>query len=102
MTRFLKPLFILVLLLLLLTAASALADPSLTFAPENPRVGDYVDVTVTPDREGAVAVRYSLSTPNGVVYSFNEKKEKDSFHCIASCKAAVRHPRFRHCPGPGR
>ena len=84
MTRFLKPLFILVLLLLLLTAASALADPSLTFAPENPRVGDYVDVTVTPDREGAIAVRYALSTPNGVVYSFNEKKEKDSFHCIAS------------------
>ena len=50
MTRFLKPLFILTLLLILLTTASALADPSLTFTPENPRVGDYVDVTVAPGR----------------------------------------------------
>ena len=84
MTRFLKPIFTLTLLLLLLTAASALADPTLTFTPETPRVGDYVDVTVTPGREGVVAVRYELSTPDSVVYRFDEKNEKDSFHCIAS------------------
>ena len=46
MTRFLKPLFILALLLLLLTTASALADPSLTFIPENPH---YPGQTPTPN-----------------------------------------------------
>ena len=85
MTRFLKSLLCLAVFLLLLTAASALADPSLTFTPENPRVGDYVDVTVTPGREGAVGVRYELSTPDGFVY---QSKDKDvSGHFTASFRS---------------
>ena len=57
------------LCLLLAACASALADPQISFTPENPRVGDYVDVTVTPGRDGAVGVRYELSTADGVVCS---------------------------------
>ena len=90
MTRFLKTLFCLAVLLLLLTAASALADPSLTFTPENPRVGDYVDVTVTPGREGALGVRYELSTPAGVVY---KPKDKDKAKATTTHYTASFRPR---------
>ena len=55
------------LLLLVLLCASASAEVKITFTPENPRVGDYVDVTVMPDREGAQGVRYTLVTPEETV-----------------------------------
>ena len=55
------------LLLLVFFCVSASAEAEITFAPENPRVGDYVDVTVTPGREGALGVRYTLTTPEGTV-----------------------------------
>ncbi len=70
-------------LLLLLAAAGALmilpaafAEPAVSFQPENPRVGDYVDVTVIPDREGALGVSWSLATPDQNVFS---GKETDHF-----------------------
>ena len=66
-------LFALALLLSVFLCASALAEVKITFSPENPRVGDYVDVTVTADREGAQGVRYTLATPEGTVC-----KEKDT------------------------
>ena len=66
-------LFAAALLLSVLLCASALAEVQIAFTPENPRVGDYVDVTVTPGREGAKGVRYTLSTPEGTVC-----KEKDA------------------------
>ena len=90
MTRFHKVLLCLAVLLLLLTAASALADPSLTFTPENPRVGDYVDVTVTPGREGALGVRYELSTSDGIVY---KPKDKDKAKATTTHYAASFRPR---------
>ena len=82
MNRFAKTLLFLAVLLLVCAGASALAETQLAFTPENPRLGDYVDVTVTPGREGATAVRYELSTPAGAVY---KSKSKDlSAHFTAS------------------
>ena len=47
-----KRLWMLLVLLVLLTACSAAAaEMKITCTPENPRVGDYVDVTVVPDRD---------------------------------------------------
>ena len=65
------------LLLFALLAAAMLpafssAEPAITFQPENPRLGDYVDVTVVPDREGAQSVSWSLSTPDGPVFTGGE------------------------------
>ena len=48
MKRLLAVLFF---LLLLGAASAALGEPSVTVDPENPRVGDYVEVTVIPGRE---------------------------------------------------
>ena len=70
-------LFLLALLLALLCGASALAEVEITFTPENPRLGDYVDVTVTPGREGALGVRYTLTTPEGTVC--NEKDATEHY-----------------------
>ena len=52
MNRLTKILICLAVLLLLLLGASALAEPAVTFSPENPKMGEYVDVTVTPGRDG--------------------------------------------------
>ena len=81
MNRCLKVILCLAALLSVLTGASALAESTLTFSPENPRVGDYVDVTVKPARE-AQTVRYELSTPAGSVY--RSKAEDLSAHFTAS------------------
>ncbi len=48
------------LLLLLTVIPAALGEPSVTVDPENPRVGDYVEVTVAPDRENPESVSYAL------------------------------------------
>ena len=61
--------------LLVLLCASASAEVEITFSPENPRVGDYVDVTVRPGREGALGVRYTLSTPEGTVCAEKDATE---------------------------
>ena len=82
MNRFFKLILCLAVLLLMLAGVSATAESTLVFSPENPKAGDYVDVTVRPDREGAVSVRYELSTPAGFVY---KSKAKDlSTHFTAS------------------
>ena len=67
MKKSLGILFLLALLLALLCCASASAEVAISFTPENPRLGDYIDVTVTPGREGAQGVRYKLTTPEGTV-----------------------------------
>ena len=82
MNRFLKPILCLALLLLMMAAANALGETTLVFSPENPKAGEYVDITVNPGREGAVSVRYELSTPAGPVY---KSKARDlSTHFTAS------------------
>ena len=82
MNRFGKAILCLAVLLLVLAGASALAETQLLFSPANPKAGDYVDITVVPDRDDATGVRYELSTPAGVVY---KSKSKDlSTHFTAS------------------
>jgi hypothetical protein len=81
MNRFLKVLLCLTILLLAFAGASSLAESTLVFSPENPRVGDYVDVTVRPGRE-AQTVRYELITPAGDVYK--SKAADLSTHFTAS------------------
>lgn len=44
---------ILLLSVLILACAAACGEVQISFSPEHPQVGDYVDVTVTADREGA-------------------------------------------------
>ena len=56
-----KRLLALVCFFLLLAAVSAaLAETSVTFTPEQPRVGDYVDVTVAPGGQDPQSVAYAL------------------------------------------
>ena len=66
----------LALLLLVLLCASACAEPQITFTPENPKMGEYVDVKVTPGRKGAQNVRYSLSCDGSSVF----KGENDTHY----------------------
>ena len=68
------------LLLLVFLSASASAEVEITFSPEAPRVGDYVDVTVTPGREGALGVRYTLTAGGETVSA----KKNTSEHYTAS------------------
>ncbi len=66
-----KHLIIGLFLLLLWAVAPALADVSVSFSPEQPRKGDYVDVTVTADRTPQNII-YTLSTPEEKVFSGKE------------------------------
>ena len=68
------------LLLLVFLSVSASAEVEITFSPEDPRVGDYVDVTVTPGREGALGVRYTLTAGGETVSA----KKNTSEHYTAS------------------
>ena len=80
MNRIGKVFLYLAVLMAALFCASAAAEAKITFSPENPRMGDYVDVTVKPGREGAAGVRYELSTPAGAVFT----GKKESTHYTAS------------------
>ena len=51
---------VLCFLLLLAAASFALGEISVVLDPENPRVGDYVEVKVIPDRENPQEVSYML------------------------------------------
>ena len=84
MNRFGKTVLCLTVMLLALLGASAAAEAKITFSPENPKMGEYVDVFVTPDREGAAGVRYELSTPGGVVYKAKDKDKVDTSHYTVS------------------
>ena len=80
MKRFGKTVLCLAVLLLAMLGASAVADAKLTFSPESPKMGEYVDVIVVPDREGAIGVKYELSTSAGVVF----KSKESTTHFTAS------------------
>lgn len=56
-----KRLWMLLVFLVLLAACSAAsAEVKITYTPEHPRVGDYVDVTVAPDRENYQEIAWEL------------------------------------------
>ena len=51
---------LLVFLVLLAACSAAAAEVKIICTPENPRVGDYVDVTVVPDRDGYQEITWEL------------------------------------------
>lgn len=61
------PLFL--LLLLLAGCGCAAAEVEISFTPEHPRAGDYVDVTVTPGRADPQGVVYTLTCDGEEVFS---------------------------------
>ena len=67
--------FIGVLFLLLLRAAFALGEVTVSFTPACPRAGDYVDIAVDAGGEKVREVRYRLS-PDGGKGSWSKKGEK--------------------------
>ena len=68
--RLMKRFLILLFFILLAAAWSAAAgEVAVSFSPENPRVGDYVDVTVVPDRENPQDVTYALTCGEEKVFS---------------------------------
>ena len=74
MKRIGKTFLCLAALLLALLGASASADATITFSPENPKMGEYVDVVVQPDRAGAQGVLYTLKADSETVYEAKEKE----------------------------
>ena len=74
MKRIGKTFLCLAALLLALLGASASADATITFSPENPKMGEYVDVVVQPDRAGAQGVLYTLKAGSETVYEAKEKE----------------------------
>ncbi len=60
---------------LILRAAAALGEVSVSFTPATPRVGEYVDVTVTTDAGLVKGVRYVLSL-DGKTVGRNNRNEK--------------------------
>ncbi len=83
MKTFLRWFPALLLLLLALGFSAASAEVRVEFTPDAPRVGDYVDVTVSGYREGATAVRYALSLGEEEIFK-PDAKEKPSLHYTAS------------------
>ena len=58
-----------------LTPVPAEAEGSISFTPQNPRVGEYMDFSVTPDREGALSFLYSVSLNGNPVFTGKEGTE---------------------------
>ena len=68
-SRFRLAVFFGALSLLLLYAAFASGEVSVSFTPSSPRAGDYVDITVTADGGAVKGVRYRLSLNGEIVFS---------------------------------
>lgn len=61
--------WILLGLLALLFVSSALGETSITFTPEQPRLGDYVDVIVTPGRDQPESIAWALLCDGEEIFS---------------------------------
>ena len=93
MRRITGTLLTLAAILLVLSGASALADAKLSFTPEAPRAGDYVDITVIPEREGVQDVIYELTAPDGFSARSDQaedKKKDKTFKDILHLNASFR------------
>ena len=77
-------LFLLCLLLLLSACSAALADPAVSFSPEQPRVGDYVDVTVTPARADPEEILYELLLDGEKSITYKPENKAEEHHLTAS------------------
>ncbi len=58
--------------LLCLPAVFALSETSVTWEPEDPRMGDYIDVIVSPARENPLSVTYRLDLGDQKVFAGKE------------------------------
>ena len=74
MKRIGKTFLCLAALLLALLGTSAAAEAKITFSPENPKMGEYVDVVVQPERAGAQGVLYTLKVGSETVYEAKDKE----------------------------
>jgi len=79
-----KWLTVLCFLLLLLSVSAALGETSVAYTPEQPRVGDYVDVVVTPDRENPKEVIYELLCNGEKSIAYKPENKKAGVHLAAS------------------
>ena len=77
---------LLCLILLLGVCSVALGEAGVQFTPENPRVGDYVDVTVTPGREDPQEITWTLMIDGekSIAYKPENKEEETKHHLTAS------------------
>ena len=60
------------LLAFCLLSSAALGEALVTWTPESPRIGDYVDVVVRPERENPQSVTYRLTLGDQKVFSGKE------------------------------
>ena len=81
-----KLLTLLCLVLLWAACSAALADVSVAVTPEQPRVGDYVDVVVTPERADPQEILYELLVDGekSIAYKPENKAEDTKKHLTAS------------------
>lgn len=74
-------------LLLACACAAAAAEISVVLNPEKPRVGDYVDVTVTPERADPQDIAWELLLPDGkkaLTYKPVSQDKNNGKHLTAS------------------
>ena len=64
-----RPVFTGLLLLLISFAALALSETDAAFTPASPRVGDYVDITVSPEGEDVTGYLYRLALEGETVFA---------------------------------
>ena len=65
-------LLLFLLLFLTMSVNAALGESRITWVPEQPQAGEYVDVTVTPERENPLSVTYRLTLADQKVFSGKE------------------------------
>ena len=77
---------VLVFLLLLAALGAAAGEVTVSVSPENPRVGDYVDVTVTPEREGWKSITWAMTVDGekSITYKNPDKKKGADQHLAVS------------------
>lgn len=76
----------LLFVLLLAAVSAACGEASVTLSSENPRVGDYVDVTVTPERENPKGITWQMTVDEekSITYKPDGKAKNADQHFTAS------------------
>ena len=74
-----KGLAVFCFLLWILAVSAVSGEASVTLDPASPRIGDYVEVTVRPDRENPREVSYALFYGEDKVFSGKGVQHYDAF-----------------------
>ena len=77
---------VLVFLLLIAALSAATGEASVTFSPAEPRVGDYVDVVVVPERENPKSISWQMTVDGekSITYKNPDKIKGADQHLTAS------------------